>query len=291
MNENNESDFDDLIINATKKVESSTKFNNIKYIIIDEYQDISYIRLLLVKEIIKKTNCKLMAVGDDYQAIYGFSGSNISFFVEFTNYFPHSKIMFLKYTYRNSQELINIATKFIMKNKYQIKKEMKSNKTINSPIKIIYYKNIRKEIKRILNNIEGNILILGRNNKDVNYILDEEIVLNNTKIKYKDKTIEYMSVHKSKGLEYDNVILINMRNDTLGFPSRVIENKIFRLFKNEEYYKDAEERRLFYVALTRTKNNVFILVPKINSSPFIFELEKIIKSCNCNKKKNMAMLE
>ena len=121
--ENNEIDFDDMIIKATKLIAEYFS-KDLKYIIIDEYQDTSLIRFNLIKEIIKKTNSKLMVVGDDFQSIYKFTGCDISLFLKFSTYFPDAKIMKLEQTYRNSQELIEIAGKFIMKNKYQIKKEL-----------------------------------------------------------------------------------------------------------------------------------------------------------------------
>ena len=287
LKENNELDFDDIIISATDKIKTFYNYKNIKYIIIDEYQDISYIRLLLIKEIINKTDAKIMAVGDDYQSIYGFSGSKVSLFLEFNKYFNDSKIMYLKYTYRNSKELVDAANMFIMKNNKQIEKEILSNKNLSKPIKIIYYKNIIYSLKELLNKMEKeNFLILGRNNFDVKFILDSEVKLNNNKIIYeknKNLNINYMTIHKSKGLEEDNVILINLIDDLYGFPSKLREDKIFRLFNEKElaYY---EERRLLYVALTRTKNNVYILAPKNHYSVFVRELEQILKKLQLQQK-------
>ena len=119
LDNNNEIDFDDMIIKATKEVKE--KYNKkIKYIIIDEYQDTSLIRFNLIKEIINKTGSNLMVVGDDYQSIYRFTGCDIDLFINFKKYFNNSKIMKITSTYRNSQELISLAGKFIMNNKKQI---------------------------------------------------------------------------------------------------------------------------------------------------------------------------
>lgn len=283
--ENNEIDFDDMIIKATKLVTESHFLKNIKYIIIDEYQDTSLIRFNLIKEIIKKNNSKLMVVGDDYQSIYKFTGCDLSLFLNFSTYFPDAKIMKLEQTYRNSQQLIEIAGKFIMKNKYQIKKELYSKKNLKNPIKIINYHDIQKSflqiIKELSNNINQKILVLGRNNFDINDILNNEIKLKQDKLiikNYETLDITYMTIHKSKGLESDNVILLNLRQEITGFPSQIKDSQLFRLINKKDIYPYSEERRLFYVALTRTKNYVYLLTPNKNPSIFIQELINIKNS-------------
>lgn len=285
LTDNKEIDFDDMIILTTKLVKEEKIIWPIKYIIIDEYQDTSQIRFLLIKEIINKTNAKLMVVGDDFQSIYKFTGCDVSLFLNFQNYFPNAKIRKLEKTYRNSNELIKIAGTFIMKNKKQIKKDLSSNKHLINPIKILKYTNIRKifleVIKELSKKRNQRILILGRNNKDIYFLIDETINMNSQKkitvkgFEYLD--ITYMTIHKSKGLESDNVIIINLENKTTGFPSKIKDERITRLVtKTKDTYPYSEERRLLYVALTRTKNNVFLLVPQISPSIFIEELEYII---------------
>ena len=101
----NSIDFNDMIVIATDHI----KYNNIrkyKYIIVDEYQDTSYIRYLLLKQIINKTNAKIICVGDDYQSIYRFNGCDLNMFLNFKKYFGYTKILKISNTYRNSQELI-----------------------------------------------------------------------------------------------------------------------------------------------------------------------------------------
>ena len=239
-------DMDDIIIKGTKEVKNyKLKY---KYIIIDEFQDSSLIRLNLIKEIIKYTNASLFVVGDDFQSIYRFSGSNLNIFINFKDYFKDTKYYYLKYTYRNSNELIHVSANFIMKNKKQLKKEIVSNKNVDKPIVIL--KNYSIEDTLELTGKEST-LILGRNNKDI-----ENISFNNK-----------LTIHKSKGLEEENVIIVNSEN----LPSKIKENKIFRLIqKDREYIPYEEERRIFYVALTRTKNKVYIIYNK--PSIFIKEI-------------------
>ena len=274
-----EIDFNDMINYATNIVSNNGYIKNYKYIIIDEYQDTSITKYKLINEIKHKTGAKLFAVGDDFQSIYRFTGCNLDIFINFSEYFKYCKILKIENTYRNSKELIKIAGSFIMKNKYQIKKKLKSNKRLYKPIKIIYFKNIQNTFEKIINEIDTNILILGRNNNDIYKVLNNNFnLLDNGNIIYKtniNKKLKFMTVHKSKGLEEDNVIIINLEDNLLGFPCKITSNKILRFVLNEkDLYPYEEERRLFYVALTRTKNNVYLLVNKESESIFVKELIK-----------------
>ena len=283
LEENKELDFDDLIKNATEHVKEYGWSRRIKYLIIDEYQDTSYIRFELVKAIIEKTGSNLMVVGDDFQSIYRFSGCQLSLFTNFCNYFSNAKIKKIETTYRNSQELIQIAGAFVMKNKFQLKKQLISQKHEKDPIKFIYYKNIKESFLKIIEELAKDsrktILVLGRNNKDIELILDKDWQYqeNNKLIskKFLNLDIKYLTIHKSKGLEADNVIILNLQDQLLGFPTQIKNERILRLVEIEyEKYPFSEERRLFYVALTRTKNKVYLLIPTKKESIFAQELKK-----------------
>ena len=238
-------DFDDLILLATNQVKDSHM--SYKYIIIDEFQDTSKVRLDLILEIIKYSKAKLFVVGDDYQSIYRFSGCNINLFINLNKYLP-IKIMYLKYTYRNSQELADIACNFISRNKYQLKKKVISNTHNKKPIKIVY----NKSVDEIIMLITSDLLIIGRTNKDID------------NINYPNK----LTIHKSKGLEATNVLLVNSDN----IPLVERDNRLINyIYKTKEHILFEEERRLFYVALTRAKENIYIQVNK-KISPFVKEL-------------------
>jgi len=264
-------DFNDMISLSINLINKYGLKRYYKYIIIDEFQDISLLRYKLIKLIKESCNSKLFCVGDDYQSIYKFSGSNIYMIINFKKYFGYTKIIKINNTYRNSYELILVASKFINKNYHQINKKLFSTKHIPKPIKIIYYlKNMNVKFKKLLDMLYGNVLVLGRNNYDIKYVIDEEITYNEV-IFYKNRTFEYKTVHKSKGLESDNVIVLNMTNSIYGFPNKK-SNDLQKLILEKDKYLYEEERRLFYVALTRTKNNVYLLVDRQNPSIFIKEL-------------------
>lgn len=287
----NKIDFDDMINLANKII--TTKQNiklKYKYIIIDEYQDISECRYNLIKNISQKLNNKIMVVGDDWQCIYSFAASNINLFTQFKENVQYCEIQKITKTYRNSQELIDIAGQFIQQNNSQIKKHLISNKTLINPITILKYKP-KQKIKKLIESLnyiikkygeQKNILILGRYTFDKNEIIDNKnIKEQNNKIiytKYPNTQIDYMTIHSAKGLGYDNIIIINAKDETLGFPSKIKTDPILeQLITIDKTIKYSEERRLFYVALTRTKNEVIILTPKKNSSIFIKEIKNIKK--------------
>ncbi len=263
LNETKQIDFHDMI-NKAIDIVTTEGFKPLKYIIVDEYQDTSLNKCLLIKAIQNQTNAKLLAVGDDWQSIYRFTGSNLQIFTDFKKYFPFAKILKLKKTYRNSSELLKVTRQFIMKNPYQIDKKMRSNKKSPLPISIYYYKESLNQIwPAIVQELNTPTFILGRNNNDVNII------------PYIPSNMQYMTIHKSKGLEANNVILINLENSLMGFPSKIKDSDYLKyVIPKEDNYTFAEERRLFYVALTRTKNRLILLVNEDNPSHFVTELIK-----------------
>lgn len=300
-------DFDDMINKASACIVKNGLDLPYKYIIVDEYQDTSFTRYNLLKNIHDSIGAKIMIVGDDWQSIYSFTGCDVNIFTKFDTFFDVCETRFIETTYRNSQQLINATSNFVMQNPEQTKKRLKSSKSLDSPIKIVKFTNDGEEILKlelIIKNIIGKsefrdkkILILGRNNKDIFYLLnsrkveDEDIkrkfdILGNedklkrdkfVRIRYDDNpkvNIEYRTVHQSKGLESDNVILINLKNKKAGFPNKMVDDPVLNFVKrNLDSFNYAEERRLFYVALTRTKNNVFLLAPHFKTSIFVQELE------------------
>lgn len=280
----NSVDFDDMLTIATKYVakEYNKKY---KYIIIDEYQDTNLIRFNLIYEMLKKTNANLLVVGDDFQSIYGFTGCNLEMFLNFDKYFKDSSIYKITTTYRNSKELVDIAGKFIMKNNNQVTKNLTSNKHLEYPV-VVCYESTKRVLKKLLTKLgDKDILILSRNSFDILPYLDEEVVMDRDGvIHYNNNTnnIRFLTVHKSKGLESDNIILLHVVDDTLGFPNSLKNNRVFNFLLDEDNLF-AEERRLFYVALTRTKNKVYILSDSKKPSIFLTELAHDLKIVTYNE--------
>lgn len=300
-------DFNDMINKASDCIVKNGLDLPYKYIIVDEYQDTSFTRYNLLRNICDSIGAKIMVVGDDWQSIYSFSGCDVNIFTKVDNFFDVCETRYIEKTYRNSQQLIDASSNFVMKNPDQTRKELKSSKSLKYPIKLVNFDNDFDEILKfelIIKNIinqstfkNKKILILGRNNKDIFNLLknfnveneygkrkfeilgDEDKLRRNkfVKIVYRespDVNIEYRTVHQSKGLECDNVILINLKNWNAGFPNKMVDDPILNFVKrNGDSFSYAEERRLFYVALTRTKNNVYLLAPYFKSSVFVQELK------------------
>ena len=278
-----------------------------KYIIVDEYQDISRQRYNLIKELSQLCNAKIMAVGDDWQSIYAFSGSILPLFTRFCEAVGYGQELKITRTYRNAQEIIDIAGTFVQKNSAQIKKDLVSPKRITNPVIIYPYPEtfdkgkerpeggkyhylgiaVNKAIEEILeyNAAErksriASILLIGR------YGFDARNLCYSKQFNYDEKTgkvysvkygnkikLQFLTAHSSKGLSADNVIIINAKDEIYGFPSKVDDDPVLNLVvSNDTSYNYAEERRLFYVALTRTKNRVFIVTPEKRPSEFIKEL-------------------
>lgn len=314
-------DFADMITKAINDLEKYDK--TYKYIIIDEYQDTSKVRCDLITALKEKNDiCKIMVVGDDWQSIYRFAGNDLNLFIHFDKYLGAGLKLNIEKTYRNSQELVNIASKFIMKNSMQIKKDLKSFKELkDNPIKGVGYReehtteirydkngeqyeisretNLSSFFDLIIDDIKRRnptaktVMILSRYKFDMKLIyneLDFEKIKNKnknekTKVKYKDSDLEFttMTIHGSKGLEADEVILLINDKEYLGFPSKIQDDPIFRFVLSEkENFPYAEERRLFYVATTRTRNRVYIIYNIDSSSEFVSELvnEKSIEVLN-----------
>ena len=314
LKENNAVDFEDMInesarlLNEVKEMRQKLDF---KYIIVDEYQDISRQRFDLTKALSEVTSAKIIAVGDDWQSIYAFSGSDITLFTKFAEKMGYAKMLKIVRTYRNSQDVIDIAGNFIQKNKEQIPKRLISPKRIEDPVIIYTYDSKAKakdgnrrsganyamahavetaldqmlEFKKKEQKEAGPILLLGRFNFDGDLLERSglfEYVKRGDKIKsvkYPKLDITFMTAHSSKGLGYDDVIIVNGKNEIYGFPSKIEDDPVLAfVIKGDRSIDYAEERRLFYVAMTRTKNRVFMVAPEQNPSEFLIEIKNEYKN-------------
>jgi len=307
LKENHCIDFQDMINESADIIHKrliSRDLLDFKYIIVDEYQDISRQRYNLIRELSQLCHAKIVAVGDDWQSIYAFSGSILPLFTRFSQEVSYAQELKITHTYRNAQEIIDIAGTFIQKNSNQIKKKLISPKRISNPVIIRTYSEdpierqkggryyslaaeVEKAIEDIIkyNNQEikhrvTSILLIGRYGFDArhlcvssNFTYDEKTgKIYSTKYS-KQVKLQFLTAHSSKGLSAENVIIINAKDDIYGFPSKVDDDPILNLVvSNDQSYNYAEERRLFYVALTRTKNRVFIITPEKRPSEFIKEL-------------------
>ncbi len=311
LSRNNAVDFQDMINDAARALREVVALKeklHFKYIIIDEYQDISRQRFDMAKELSNVTDAKIIAVGDDWQSIFAFSGSDVTLFTKFCEKMGYGEELKITKTYRNAQEVIDIAGGFIQKNDAQIKKSLISPKHIEYPVIVVSYYDTPKKwnerateggpLHKMARALEysigeivakhGNktsILLIGRYNYDGETLSRTgafEYNANGSKVyskKYPQVDITFLTAHSSKGLGYDNVIIINAKDAVYGFPSKIEDDPVMKLvIKQSDEMDYAEERRLFYVALTRTKNRVFIIAPEKHPSEFVLELKAEYKN-------------
>lgn len=302
LTDNKSVDFSDMINDAAAKVEAGASIPKYKYVIVDEYQDISQSRFNLLKSIVTATNAKLLCVGDDWQSIYRFAGSDISLFTDFERYLGFTNLLKIEKTYRNSQELINEASRFVTRNPLQLRKNLISGKKLKYPLVFWGYDKepypaLSQVMQKIISEFgpEKSILLLGRTNYDIEILKASGLFSVNWEDRVEKLTylpspktpVDFLSVHKSKGLEADNVVLVNFKNDKLGFPNQIADDKVLNFVLTQgENYMFAEERRLFYVAITRTKNRTFVLTDNRNPSIFFREFKESESCCFVHIRQN-----
>ncbi|MFH2023828.1 MAG: UvrD-helicase domain-containing protein [Candidatus Micrarchaeota archaeon] len=297
----NSIDFADMINLAIQELENDESLchNMFDHILIDEYQDISKQRYQLIKTLMNKNpECKLFCVGDDWQSIMGFTGSDVDFFVHFDQYFDHPARTDLTKNYRSIKSVVDTGAHIIKQNKkIQLEKKTIANDERIKRIKIYsllhkkdykdqYYMQMAKHcvdkigeyLKKGLS--PKDIMILTRitsNAKLVNALLayakSQRIPIVINDVKYDE--IPVMSVHKSKGLQSRVVFILNVVKDTYGFPCEIQNPDIFEpAILGRKKDKEEEERRLFYVAVTRAKEDVHIYSQKCSESKFIKEIKE-----------------
>lgn len=291
LSEHKEIDFNDMINMATKYVEQGKYVSPYKYVIVDEYQDISKARYSLLCSMRESNDYDLFCVGDDWQSIYRFAGSDIGYILNFEQYWGSSEISKIETTYRFTQKLIEISGNFIMQNPVQIKKSIKGkNDTVGFALGEISGYTDKFAIKFMAKKLEdlprdSSVFFIGRYSFDAKLLSDSglfECRYNNVsgfvEVKYHKRTdlkMNFITAHKSKGLQADYIFIINNKKSRMGFPSKIQDAAILNLLlDNCDQYPYAEERRLFYVALTRAKKKAFLVTVKNQESEFAMELKE-----------------
>jgi DNA helicase-2/ATP-dependent DNA helicase PcrA len=236
-------DFDDMMFYAAAILESTSIIKNevhdkFRYIFVDEYQDTSGENFMLLKQLLpEKPN--LFAVGDDFQSIYGFRGSCLDYIVKPEKYFNKPGKHILRVNYRSKKEIVTIAGRFIKKNKNRSSKKLISHKGPGGLIKEKFVADFEEEVfylKELLDTLESrDIAILYRNNFQGLFI--------RKMLETDDSRVKFMTIHASKGLEFDTVILAGLSDKIIPDRSSDIE----------------EERRLIYVAITRARENLYLI--------------------------------
>ena len=301
LSDSNQIDFTDAILQATEICRTSHPVEY-DYIIVDEFQDISVDRYNFLK-VLREGNppAKLYCVGDDWQSIYRFSGSDMALFNQFPEYFGATEINKIETTYRFGEPLVSLSSNFIQCNKAQIQKNIHSfSSEMRTELEFYAYdrRDYCNTIGQLVASIpsDKSIFLLGRYSFDDYYLsFMYQSIKESNRFYYVigGRKIEFLTVHKSKGLEADYVILLQCNKDTYGFPSQVSDDPVLNyVLTKSDQFPYGEERRLFYVAITRAKIKTLVLYDKRFPSVFVDEFlhpekvseESYVKHPNANKR-------
>jgi DNA helicase-4 len=296
-------DFSDMIVAATTKLETLPAGSfEYDYILVDEVQDLSFARYRLIKTLLDRVpNAKLFTVGDDWQSIFRFAGSDLTLINDFEKRFGrHTYHSTIEQTHRFSNPLLDISSQFVKRNPSQIKKNPYS--LVQSPTSLTINETATKdsdatalgnELQALVDTYGADevarrsIFIIGRYKRDllrIDNIEDQRMQFRQldetgTSIQWTDTrsgfqlTIPFLTMHSAKGQTCDHAFILNASGGSLGLPSvREDDPVIHMLLAHEDSFPNAEERRLFYVALTRAKHSTTIITQANNTSPFLDEL-------------------
>lgn len=280
-------DFEDMIVRATEHVRSGRYKCPYRHFLVDEFQDISEGRAQLLLALkAQHDDARVFAVGDDWQSIYRFAGADIHLMRNFGNVFGGTfagktgvhQTVDLGRTFRSVDKIALPARSFILQNPSQIEKRVVTADTTDAPaIRITYYsgRNERAALTSILGDLEtglaagGNVsvLLLGR----YHFLKPEKFTQLNSS--FPRLSTRFMTVHAAKGLEADHVVILGATTSKFGFPSEIVDDPLLDLVLPEpEDFKHAEERRLFYVAMTRARKTVTVSASRERPSIFAREL-------------------
>lgn len=272
LKEANEVDFEDMLNQATDLVEAGRWTSPYRVVLVDEFQDASHSRARLVRALVSRTGHFLFAVGDDWQSIYRFAGSDISTMTRFEEMFGAGHVLRLERTFRSSQQLSTLAGDFVVKNPSQLQKEVRSDRSLAAPVALALVDSdagitdaIEQRLRELATLTDGttrSVKILGR------YQYEQDLV---PRRRHPGLDVSFQTVHSSKGLEADHVIIPGLSRG--GFPSNKEDDPLLRLALPEgDDFPYAEERRLFYVALTRARETVLLIARAGRESEFVTEL-------------------
>jgi len=270
-------DFEDMLNQAADCIEQGRWDSPYELVMVDEFQDASQARARLVAGLVKKPGRYLFAVGDDWQSINRFAGADLGVMTDFEAKFGKAVTLKLETTFRCPQALCDISSQFVQKNPKQLRKTVRSPRNdVDQPVRIVSVRDetqIRAAIEARVAELAASqpesgrpttVYILGRYRRDEAYRPRSEVA--NVKV-------EFITIHSSKGLEADHVILPRVTGETMGFPSRVVDDPVLQLaLPSGDGFEFSEERRLFYVALTRARQTVTLVTVARKESAFATEL-------------------
>ena len=252
---------------------------------VDEFQDASHARARLARALVNKPGRYLFAVGDDWQSINRFAGADLSVMTDFERLFGESEVLRLERTFRFPQSIADVSSQFVLQNPSQLIKRVVSTTAEDPPTISVVTVDTDKAVKAAIHHRlkvlhtqiargrtvhpvghKTTVLVLGRYRHQVDYLPDCRDLSDLLNVKF-------MTIHASKGAEADYIVIPGMVSGKWGFPSTIPNDPVLRMaMPAAEDFRQAEERRLFYVAMTRARRGVLLFTVNKWESPFLMEL-------------------
>lgn len=274
-------DFNDLISKSTSLFlnhdDVIQKYRNkFEYILVDEFQDVNNLQVELIK-LLLTNKTQLFCVGDDWQSIYGFRGSNVNYIVEFEKHFDNAESIKLNLNYRSTQNIVGASNEVIKHNKFKVDKDVQASKISEHKIVVFSGNNLEENIQFCSEKV-NELLKDGINNDEILFLYRRNKMFSPyfNFFKGEGTRVQGKTIHASKGLEAKVVFIIGLTEGNGGFPDIWLEDRIFQIIKkaNHDVLME-EERRLFYVAITRAKYKLFLITEKGNESSFLKEIPDV----------------
>ena len=268
-------DFEDMIVAARERVKEKSYRSPYRFILVDEFQDISVGRARFLKALAGQRGAELFLVGDDWQSIYRFAGSDPQIMIDCEIHFGATARTALDRSYRLNSSVLSVSTAFVTQNPDQLKKSIRPVKTVAEPRVSISYAKDEAALPGLLQAIReewtgerrATVRILGR------YRHLRPAALARIRSEFRDLELDFMTVHAAKGLEADYIVVPGLSDETYGFPAQIAGDPMLDLvLPANEHFEHAEERRLFYVALTRAREHVYLIADRERPSVFAKEL-------------------
>ena len=264
-----EMDFHDFINRAASCIRQIRGPEPYLYVLVDEFQDISAGRMNLLQALtLNGQGAACFLVGDDWQSIYRFAGSDVALVRGCGSFLGHVQQRSLSRTFRYADGILAPSTEFIMRNPEQTQRPLRSHSAAaDDGITVVAADNPASGVQAALQDIERHkggsgcdVLVLGR------YKTSKDTA---------PPGAGFSTVHRAKGAEADYAVVVDLKDGRRGFPSQIGDDPILELVlppAGGNPFPFAEERRLFYVALTRARNGAYLVTDPAFPSPFVLEL-------------------
>ena len=244
-----------------------------QYILVDEFQDVNNLQVELINLLLTEST-QLFCVGDDWQSIYGFRGSNVSYIIEFEKHFKNSTIIKLNLNYRSTENIVGASNEVIRRNRFKVDKEIYASKRSEHKI-VVYTGNEEAENLTFCVDRIRELLHQGVASDDILFLYRRSKMFSPYFFRFRKEglKVQAKTIHGAKGLEAKVVVIIGLTDGYGGFPDIWMEDRIFQVIKKANHDQLLEEeRRLFYVAVTRAKDKLFLITEKGNESSFLKEI-------------------